>query len=82
MPDDLLREAKIRAAGDGVTLKQFFVAAVRDKLAPQNRRRHRRPPPVISTGGPVVHDLSDEEMEEAMFGPLPDVPLRPRDEEG
>jgi len=66
LPDELLRQAKIRAAVEGISLKEFFIAAVEQKLAPPPTK-HRRGLPVIVTNGPPIRDLSREELEEAMF---------------
>ena len=65
LPDELMRKAKIRAATEGVSFKQFFIAAVEQHLAP--KRKVRLEFPLIRTGGPPVRDLTPEEMEEAMI---------------
>jgi hypothetical protein len=67
LPDELLRQAKIRAALEGIPLKKFFIAAVEQKLAPPAKLKHRRGIPVIDTGGPPIPDLTPEQIEEAMF---------------
>jgi len=64
LPDELLRQAKIRAAMEGIPLKKFFIAAVEQKLMPPPKLKHRRGVPAIS-GGPPISDLSREEIEEA-----------------
>jgi hypothetical protein len=66
LPDELLTQAKSRAASDGVTLREFFISAVEQKLAP--KKKHRRPPPVVGGEGPPFFDLTREQIDEAMFG--------------
>ena len=70
LPDELLTIAKSRAALEGISLKEFFIEAIDQKLSPP-KQRVRRPPPVISTGGPSFTNLTPEQIEEAMFGPVP-----------
>ena len=67
LPDELLAQAKSRAALEGLSLREFFIAAVRQKLAPAARKL-RRPPPVIGRDGPRIPDLTREQIDEAMFG--------------
>jgi hypothetical protein len=68
LPDNLLMRAKSEAALAGVSLKEFFISAIEQKLVPKPAK-HRRPPPMID--GPRLGVLTDEQMEEAMFGPIP-----------
>ena len=70
LPDELLARAKSRAALDGVSLKKFFIEAVEQKLAPPQVKKRRLEIPVISTGGPMIPDLTPEQIEETMFGPI------------
>ncbi len=68
MPDDLLRRAKSRAALAGISIKEFFIEAIEQKLAGA-KRKVRRPPPAI--GDPVgtpVGVLTSEQVNDAMFG--------------
>jgi hypothetical protein len=68
LPDELLAKAKIGAASRGVSLKQFFIQAIEQTLAPQ-RAKVRRPPPVI--GNPRsrrIGILTPEQIDESMFG--------------
>lgn len=67
LPDELLARAKSRAALERKSLKEFFIAAVEEKLTPPVKKV-RRPLPVISTGGPPIHDLTSEQIEEILFG--------------
>jgi hypothetical protein len=67
-PDELLSQAKSRAALEGLSLREFFIAAVRQKLAPADRKA-RGPVPVIGDeNGPPMPDLSREQIDDAMFG--------------
>jgi len=63
LSDELMTRAKIRAATDGITLKELFVSAVENRLAPPERKKVRRPPPLL-TGGPV-RNATPEELAEA-----------------
>ena len=65
LPDNLLEQARQRANETGVSLKQFFVSAVEQRLAVPNKLR--RDPPIVDgpAGMPVV---TREEIDEAMFG--------------
>jgi len=67
LPDELLARAKSRAALERKSLKEFFIAAVEDKLSPPVKKV-RRDPPVISTGGHPVPDLTSAQIEEILFG--------------
>jgi hypothetical protein len=66
LPDELLSAARSRAAQEGVSLREFFIDAVRQRLMPA--RKIRRPPPRVgSTDGPPIPDLTREQIDEAMF---------------
>jgi hypothetical protein len=68
MPDELLVQAKGRAAMAGVSLRDFFIEAVRQKLEAVPKKV-RRAPPTIGTGkGPRISTLTPEQIDEAMFG--------------
>lgn len=60
-----MARAKVRAAQEGITMKQLFASAIEQRLAPSEKKKVRRPPPLI-TGGPV-RDATREEIAEAMF---------------
>lgn len=65
LPDRLLEQARQRASNSGVSLKQFFVSAVEQRLAVSNKVR--RDPPAVN--GPAGMRLATrEEIDEAMFG--------------
>ena len=66
MPDDLLDRAKQEATRSGVSLKQFFVAAVEEKLMPKKKVR-RDPPAIGDPNGPKLQ-ITREQIDEAMFG--------------
>ena len=68
LPDELLTQAKSRAALAGLSLKQFFIEAIEQRLAPQAPKT-RRPPPVIgSATARRIRTLTPEQIDEAMFG--------------
>jgi len=68
LPDDLFAKAKSRAALKGVSLKQFFIQAIEQKLAPENAKVRRTPPVIGSPGGRRIGVLTPEQIDEAMFG--------------
>jgi hypothetical protein len=72
LPDELLRRAKSHAAVKGLSLRDFFIEAVEQKLASPAAKKVRRPPPLIETGGPPIPDLTPEQLEDAFFGPIED----------
>ena len=65
LPDKLLEQARQRASEAGVSLKQFFISAVEQRLAVPNKLR--RDPPIVEgpAGMPLV---TREEIDDAMFG--------------
>jgi plasmid stability protein len=68
LPDELLAKAKVRAASRGVSLKQFFIQAIEQTLAPE-RVKVRRPPPAIGNSrSRRIGVLTAEQIDEAMFG--------------
>ncbi|MDP9053385.1 MAG: hypothetical protein M3N93_03660 [Acidobacteriota bacterium] len=67
-PDELLASAKRGAALSGLSLKDFFIEAIEQKLAPGGSRT-RRPPPVIGNSkSRRIGVLTGEQIDEAMFG--------------
>jgi hypothetical protein len=74
LPDKLLSRAKGRAAREGISLKDFFIAALEQKLTPPAVRVRRTPPP-ISTGGPPIPDLTRQQIEDGLFGSTGDEQL-------
>ncbi|MBI2686529.1 MAG: hypothetical protein HYX27_09460 [Acidobacteria bacterium] len=69
LPDNLLKEAKSRAALSGISLREFFIQAVEQKLQPAQPKKVRRPPPVIGRAdGPRIGVLTAEQIDEAVFG--------------
>lgn len=68
LPDELFSSAKRRAALEGISLKEFFIAAIEQRLA-HVRKKARRPPPEIgSADAPRIGVLTPEQTDEAMFG--------------
>jgi hypothetical protein len=68
LPDELLVQAKSRAALAGVSLREFFVQAVAHELAPANKKTRRDPPVVGGGKAPRIGVLTPEQIDEAMFG--------------
>ena len=71
MPDELLARAKSRAALSGMSLKEFFIDALEQRLTPPVKKVRRDPPLIGDPNGPKIPNLTPEQIEEAMFGPLP-----------
>ena len=68
LPDELLTQARNRAAMAGISLKEFFIQAIEQRLEVK-KKKTRRPPPVIgSADAPRIGVLTAEQMDEAMFG--------------
>jgi hypothetical protein len=69
LPDELLTRAKLRATSSGISLRQFFVEAVEQKLTVETKKKIRRDPPTIgSPDGPPIRAVTREEIDEALFG--------------
>jgi hypothetical protein len=68
LPDSLLAAAKARAASSGVSLRQFFIDALQNKLTPAPRKIRTHPPVIGAPGDSPVPVLSGEELDEIMFG--------------
>jgi hypothetical protein len=63
LPDELMTRAKVRAAQEGISLKELFVRSMEQSLGAP-KKKGRFPPPIIY-GGPV-RDATREEIAEAM----------------
>ena len=68
LPDELLTRAKIEAVSSGISLREFFIQAVQQKLAPERKKIRRDPPVIGSPDAPPIRDLTREQIDEAMFG--------------
>jgi len=68
LPDELLTRAKSRAAGAGISLREFFIQAVQEKLTIPKQRVRRPPPAIGSADAHRIGVLTPEQMDEAMFG--------------
>jgi hypothetical protein len=68
LPDELLTQAKVAAASQGVSLRQFFIEAVRFRLSPEKAKVRRAPPSVGDAGAPPMKAISRERIDEEMFG--------------
>ena len=68
LPDELLAQAKSRAALAGVSLKQFFIEAIEQRLAPESKKTRRKPPTLGGPRAAPIGILTPEQTDEAMFG--------------
>jgi hypothetical protein len=68
LPDELLAQAKSKAALNGISLRQFFIEAVRYRLAPDQQKTRKAPPLIGDADGPRMKTLTREQIDEAMFG--------------
>jgi hypothetical protein len=68
LPDELLTQAKNAAALEGISLRQFFVQAIRYRLVPEKRKIRREPPAIGDENAPRMAPLTREQIDEAMFG--------------
>ena len=68
LPDELLAQAKSTAALSGISLRQFFIEAVRFRLTPEKRKVRRKPPAIGRSDAPPMMALTREQIDEAMFG--------------
>ena len=68
LPDDLLTRAKSRATMAGISLREFFIEAVEQKLAPSGKRIRQSPPEIGSVDAPRIGVLTAEQIDAAMFG--------------
>jgi hypothetical protein len=68
LPDELLAQAKSNAALNGISLRQFFIEAVRHRLEPKKRKVRKAPPAIGHAGAPRMKPVTREQIDEAMFG--------------
>jgi hypothetical protein len=68
LPDELLTQAKSKAALNGLSLRQFFIEAVRARLAPEKQKVRKTPPLIGHADAPPMKALTREQIDEAMFG--------------
>ena len=68
LPDELLALAKSNAALNGISLRQFFIEAVRYRLEPEKRKVRKTPPMIGDAAAPRMAALTREQIDEAMFG--------------
>ncbi len=68
LPDELLTQAKSRAALGGISLRQFFVEAVRQRLEPEKRKLRKAPPMIGDAHAVPMTAVTREQIDEAMFG--------------
>jgi len=68
LPDEVLARAKSRAALTGISLRQFFIEAVEQKLAPESRIVRREPAAIGSKKSRPIRDLTSKQIDDALFG--------------
>jgi hypothetical protein len=68
LPDELLVLARNSAAVNGISLRQFFIEAVRARLAPEKRKVRKAPPAIGDAQAPRMTAPTREQIDEAMFG--------------
>jgi len=67
IPDELLRRARSQATADGISFREFLIAAIERRLAPEKKKTRRPPPTIGDPDGPPIGLLSREQIDEAMF---------------
>jgi hypothetical protein len=68
LPDELLALAKSNAALHGISLRQFFIEAVRYRLEPVKPKVRKAPPAIGDADARRMTTLTREQIDEAMFG--------------
>lgn len=68
LPDALLREAKMVATQENLTLKQLFVEALEHRIRGTRRKMRLTPPQIGGSEGPLIDLLTPEQTDKAMFG--------------
>lgn len=68
LPDELMAEAKSTAVAKGISLRQFFIEAVRYKMAPAKSKVRKAPPSIGDAHAPRMSALTREQIDAAMFG--------------
>lgn len=68
LPDELLAQPKSSAALNGISLRQFFIDAIRFRLAPEKRKVRKVPPAIGNAHASRMKTLTREKIDEAMFG--------------
>jgi hypothetical protein len=68
LPDPVFRRVKAAAALRGSSLKDFILQAVEKELQPQTPQRRRARFPLIRSQQPGTLTLSNQEIDELLFG--------------
>jgi hypothetical protein len=68
LPDELLSQAKVRASSAGIPLRQLFIEAVQQRLAPPVKKVRRPPPEIGSPDAPRIGILTADQIDESLFG--------------
>lgn len=67
LPDELLMMAKRNASLHGISLRQFFIDAVQDRLASKRRKVRKAPPAIGDANASPLRTLTRDQIDEAMF---------------
>jgi hypothetical protein len=67
LPDKVLERATVCAARDGISLQQFFLEALEQKLSPRSRKIRREPPVMGSKTGRPIRDITSKQIDDVMF---------------
>jgi hypothetical protein len=69
LPDQLLMQAKAQAALAGLSLREFFISAVEQRISGKSGKTRQAPPAIGNKQhGPRLRVLTAEQIDEAMFG--------------
>ena len=68
LPDELLARARSKAALSGVSLKEFFIDAIKQKLGARQAKTRKPPPAIGSARARRIGVLKPEQIDEAFFG--------------
>jgi hypothetical protein len=68
LPDELLRQAESLGGSFGAPPEQILVEAIADGLQHLRARDRREPPAIGSLDAPLIHVLTVEQIDEALFG--------------
>ena len=68
LPDELLAQAKSSAALNRISLRQFFIEAVRCRVSSEKQKVRKVPPAIGDARAPRMKALTRGQIDEAIFG--------------
>jgi hypothetical protein len=68
LPDELMARAKCQAAATGISLQEFFLHAITERLVAEATKVVRIPPAIGRSDAGTIGILTPEQIDEAMFG--------------